>query len=432
MGRLRGLAVEEASNKTARISGVFLVGSLAVATVLTPSVASHSFADKALRGAKAHMGADVQVLFNPLDIGGLPQQSLPAEINRIQGTFNKVISELRSQPGVDSATGLMKALISIYVPGYGYNGVPLVILMDPSGYLSQTYSEKSLGVDQPFSEILKGVQNGGIAISPAVADFWEVKAGDRLAIGVDNDDNSITARVAGILSSLPGTPQRAVTDRDSFVTALSDYLNYLFNQEAFIVIGANNPALSGLTGVLPQMEALVRTNRELGPLQLTLPTRGINTLPQELERVKQDMFVFLVSENLKIYLFGGFVLALSAIMAIFLVNYWEGRRSFALLRIRGSAPTDLIGLLSLQLYAPLIWSLLIGSFVGILAGYGLAHRLWGVQRVLTVINRLPTHLVLSLSDAAIVVSMLGLLSGLVVLLGFQVFRRSPREAIIGE
>ena len=207
----------------------------------------------------------------------------------------------------------------------------------------------------------------------------------------------------------------------------------LFNQEAFIVVSADNPVLSQLSGVLPQMVALVRSNRDLGPLDaLTLPARGVNTLPQELERVKQDMFVFLVSENLKIYLFGGFVLALSAIMAIFLVNYWEGRRSFALLRVRGSSPTDLIGLLSLQLYAPLIWSLVIGSIVGLLAGFGLAHRLWEVQRVLTVINRLPTHLVLSPWDAVIVVSMLGLLSGLVVLLGFQVFRRSPREAIIGE
>jgi hypothetical protein len=412
---------------------VFLVGSLAVATVLAPSIASHSFGDKALRGAKVQMGADAQVLFNPLDIAGQPHENLPTEIRRLQPGFNPVLTELRGRPGVQSVTGVLKALIPMYVPGYAYNGVPLLLLMEPDKYLAQVYFEESLGVDQPFSQILRQVQSGGMAVSPAIASFWRVRAGDRLVIGVDKNDEPIVVKVAGIISALPGAPQRGVTDRDGFVTALSDYLNYLFAQEAFIVAAADNPSLARQDGLVPQMVALVRSSQDLGTLQgLALPTRGVTTLTQQLSRVKQDMFIFLVGENLNIYLVGGFVLVLSALIAIFMVNYWEGRRTFALLRVRGSAPADLIGLLTLQLYAPLIWSLFVGGLAGIIAGFGVAHRLWDVQRVLTIINALPTHLVLSVWDPVIVVTMLGLLSLIVVLLAFQVFRRSPREAMISQ
>lgn len=432
-GRLKDFAVEEISTKTTRVTDVFLVGSLAAAIVLAPSVASESFTDKALRGARVSVGADVQVFLNTLDVDGQPRKLLASEVARVQASLQQVLAQLRQREGVRSATGLLKAMLPIYMPGHSYSGVPLFLLTDPAEYRRDVYAEESLGVDLPFSAILDGIRQGGVAVSRSVADFYQARAGDSLVLGLDAAGRPIQVRVAGILASVPGAPRRTVSDRDSFVSAMSHYLNYLFVEDAFIVSSMDNPAFSTVNALVPQMVALVRSPVSLGDLrELAMPARAVNLLSDELARAQRDMFVFLVAENLKIYLFGGFVVALAAIVAIFIVTYWEGRRTFALLRVRGSSPIDLIGALSLQLYAPLVWSLFVGGAVGAIAGYGVAHRIWSLQRVLTVIQQLPTRLIVTSWDAALVIIILSLLSIVVVLMGVQVFRRSPREAIVSE
>ena len=50
------------------------------------------------------------------------------------------------------------------------------------------------------------------------------------------------------------------------------------------------------------------------------------------------MFIALALANLRIYLFGGLLLAVIAILAIAMANYTEDKRTLALLRIRGVAP----------------------------------------------------------------------------------------------
>ncbi|MBI4444907.1 MAG: hypothetical protein HY645_03265 [Acidobacteria bacterium] len=433
VGRLKRFAVEQGAYKPARLASVLLVGSLAAAIVLAPSVASNSFTNKAHRGVRAQVGADAQLLFNSLDVPGQPYERLGPELTRLSDHFRTTLEELQQSENVRSVVGMTRALIPMYMPGYGFGGVSAFVLQDPERYLQNAYWEESLGIDQPFSSVMKRVAEGAVAVSPAVAEFWEVKAGDSIVLGVDEAGNGVVSEVAGVVAGLPGAPRRAVNDRDSFVSALTDYLNFLFAKEAFVVASADHPSLGHVTALVPQMVALVRTNSEFPSLEgLTLPARGRNLLPQEIARTQQDMFIYLVGENLKIYLVGGFLIALSAIFAIFLVNYWEGRRTFALLRVRGASPRDLIGALSVQLYSPLVWSLLAGGLVGAAAGYGIAHRIWGLQRVLTVIQQLPTHLILTARDALLVIGILLLLLLLVIALGFWTFRRSAREAVIAE
>ena len=435
VGRLKQFAVEQGSHKPARVAGVFLVGSLASAIVLAPSIASHSFTDKAVRGVRIQMGADAQLLFNTLDVAGQPQEHLGPEVERLREPFTDVLNDLRNNPNIAAALGLIKTMIPLYMPGYGYGGVPAFLLNAPLEYRENAYWEESLGVDQPFSQILQRIQEGAVAVSPAVAEFWGVEAGDSILLGIDESGQAIVAEVAGIVAALPGAPRRAVGDRDSFVAALTDYLNFLFAEEAFVVSSTNQESIQQLSALVPQMVALVQSNQgaDLPSFdELALPVRGVNALSVELDRVQQDMFIYLVGENLKIYLIAGFLVALAAVMAIFLVNYWEARRTFSLLRVRGASPKDLIGALSVQLYAPLVWSLLLGGVVGIVSGYGIAQRIWDLQRVLTVINQLPTHLILTGYDALLVISILGLMFTLVIGLGFWTFRRTAREAIIHE
>lgn len=430
-GRLKEFAVEQGARKPARAAGVVLVGSLAAAITLAPSIASHSFAQKGVRGVKVQLGADAGLVFNTLDIAGNPEERLGPELSRLQGGLTGTLDLLRGRPEISSAELVVRALIPLYVPGYGYGGTPLFLLQDPDLYLSHIYHEDRLGLDGNFREIMLRLKEGAVAISPAVADFWHLSAGDRVLLGFDREGAPVTAPVAGIVAALPGAPQRAVEDRDSFVAAQSDYLNYLFRSEAFAVAAMDNPSLHAISALVPQMSVLVgMTGGGTRPVSgLPVAPRDVRLLSEELSRVRQDMFIHLVGENLKIYLVAGLLIALFAVAAIFVVNFTEDRRTLALLRVRGASPRDLMGALVVQLYSPLFLSLILGGAIGVAAGYGIAHRIWDLQRVLTIMNFLRTELVFSWEDGFLVFLIMAVLAALISLMGFWTFRKTAREAI---
>ena len=104
--------------------------------------------------------------------------------------------------------------------------------------------------------------------------------------------------------------------------------------------------------LIPRILLLVRTKPNANSdaivtsLAQTFKVRPLEVreLKRELKKVGGDMFIFLALENMRIYLVGGVLLALIAILAIALTNYLEDRRTLGLLRVRGVSPASAISI----------------------------------------------------------------------------------------
>src|SRR4029079_18490280 len=103
--------------------------------------------------------------------------------------------------------------------------------------------------------------------------------------------------------------------------------------------------------------------------------------------------------NMRIYLLGGLVLALIAILAVAMANYSEDRRTLALLRIRGASPMSMWRFVVAMLLSPALVGLALGAASSVLAGFGLANYVWRLREIRTVVQLLPTRLVVSMLAA---------------------------------
>jgi ABC-type lipoprotein release transport system permease subunit len=216
-----------------------------------------------------------------------------------------------------------------------------------------------------------------------------------------------------------------------------DYLNYLFSNNAFVVGGSMNPELSNLEILIPQITLKLKLKsgmseeavlKEVLPLLPSQPLE-VKELSKEAKKVGSDMFIFLALENMRIYLIGGLLLAVIAILATALVNYLEDRRTLALLRVRGAAPEHIFKLLCSTLLPPTITGVLLGVFVALIGGYGMTNLIWSLRRLLTLIIFLPTHLVITTHTVLVGLLLLGLLSGVVIVFSLWAFRRTARESL---
>jgi hypothetical protein len=152
-------------------------------------------------------------------------------------------------------------------------------------------------------------------------------------------------------------------------------------------------------------------------------------LDEEIGKMGSDMFIFLILENMRIYLIGGLLLALIGILAVALANYIEDQRTLALLRIRGTSPFQLRRFLIALLLAPSLLGMVVGGLAAMLGGYGLANYVWKLREIKTVVQLLPTHLVISVLTLFIGLVLLLILLGVSFLFSFWVFRQSARENI---
>src|ERR1017187_6689129 len=152
-----------------------------------------------------------------------------------------------------------------------------------------------------------------------------------------------------------------------------------------------------------------------------------HNLPEEVRKVGSDMFVALAMENMHIYLLGGLLLALIAILAVSLVNYTEDHRTFALLRIRGASPEHIRRFLMAMLLSPALLGLVLGGLVALVAGFGLTNYVWKLRELKTVVQLLPTRLVISMLTLGIAAVLMILLLGVSWLFSVWVFRRTARE-----
>jgi hypothetical protein len=350
-----------------------------------------------------------------------------------------VRQSLNGTEGVRSVTFLVEALLpSFYLPGYGFKGVPLYVLVDPEAYNQGVYSEPELGVNDSFQNLISQVSADQVVTSPPVAEFYEFKPGAAVPLGADRQKASLVSPPAGgILGLLPGMPARTVTDRQGYVQARVDYLNYLFSNNAYLVAHMDNPQLAGLDLLVSRVIALVNVEPGTAPdvmrpalvRAMPVPPLEVRDLSEEIKKVGSDMFIYLALENMRIYLVGGLLLALVAIFAVASANYAEDRRTLALLRIRGTPPAYIGRFLMSMLLAPALLGLILGGITAVLGGYGLTNYVWKLHNVKTIIQVLPTHLVMTSLTAGITMVLVVLLVAAALLFSLWVFRKTARENI---
>jgi hypothetical protein len=438
-GKLRTLSLQHMSLKPHRISSFLLIVVLMASVSLYPSIASKSFEDKALRGATVQVGSELHVSINASDLATPEQleQGLGGQVQAIRAELKKRLAAFH-RADVNAVDYLFEAILpGFFFPGYGLSGVPLYLIDDPQRYLKSAIFEEKLGVTGNFSDVIAETKGQTIVASPPVAAFWNLSAGEPVLLGADLNKKPVLVPASGIVGFLPGMPPRSISDRQSYVSARIDYLNYLSSTDAYLVGTMDNARMANLKVLIPRVLLLVRVKPggESGAivtsLMQSLKARPLEVreLKRELKKVGGDMFIFLALENMRIYLIGGMLLALIAILAIALTNYLEDRRTLGLLRVRGVSPVLLFRFFASSLLAPALLGLVVGLLVAGAAGFGLTNLIWSLRELKSVVHLLPTHLVISDWTVWISLGLLAVVVAIALLFSLWVFRRSARTSM---
>jgi FtsX-like permease family protein len=409
---------------------------------LYPIVTSRSFEDKAVRGAKVQIGTDWQVLYNAPDLIDVDRLNGPAEtqIAAIKPEIDKLVASLKRIDGVRDATYMVESILpTFYLPGYGLRGVPLFLLASAETYRKSVYAEPSVGLSGSFDDIMARTGHDDVAVSPPVADFWRLNTGTPILLGLDAERRATGSNTAGVLAFLPGIPPKSVSDRQGYVQARIDYLNYLFSTNAYMATGIDNARLKPLQILLPRVIVLLKVDPSVDPVAFpkaiaaanTFPPLEIHSLTQEVAKVGSDMYISLALANMRIYLVGGLILALVAILAIAMANYSEDRRTLGLLRIRGASPAAMRRFVLAMLLSPALVGLALGATSAVLAGFGLANYVWKLREIRTVVQLLPTHLVVSMLTAWIALLLVALLVGVATGFSWWVYRHTAHRSMLG-
>ena len=439
-GRLGRFAIRHISVKPHRAMAFLLIVALMGGVSLYPTITSPSFSDKAERGARVQLGTDYQLLYNAPDLTDVAQLrgAAGAQLRALGPEIERLTTSVGQVPGVRSVTWMAETVLpSFYLPGYGLKGVPLYLVGRSDAYLRDVYHEPEVGLSSGFSQIMERVRDGGTASSEPVSEFWRLSEGTPVLLGMDGDRRAIDLPSAGTLGFLPGIPPRSVTDRQGYVQARVDYLNHLFSSNAYLVAGADNAQIADLQVLIPRVILLVSTDGAQGGEAFEQALAGatpyppleIHDLEHEIGKVGTDMFIALALANMRIYLVGGFALALIAILAIAMANHAEDRRTLALLRIRGASPKDLWRFVVATLLSPAVLGLVLGAGAAVLAGYGLANYVWKLREIQTVVQFLPTRLVFSALTGGVLVLLVVLLIGVASMFSWYVYRRTAHEGV---
>jgi hypothetical protein len=439
-GPLRRLSLSHMSFKPHRIASFLLIVALMASVSLYPSIGARSFEDKALRGATVEVGSELHIALGPGDLVPAEKldQGLGAQAQALRAAVKERLAGVRDDNIVSVDTIVEALLPGFFFPGYGLSGVPLYLIDDPERYLQTVFYDEKLGVGGNFSGIVRDLKTEKVAASPPVAAFWNLAAGDPILLGPDVEKKPVLVPGGGVIGFLPGMPPRSIADRQSFVSARIDYLNYLSSNDAYLVATADNPKIADLKVLVPRVLLLVRLKREQGADAAVQEIAGafkarpleVRVLGRELKKIGGDMFIFLALENMRIYLVGGMLLALIAIAAIALTNYLEDRRTLGLLRVRGASPALMFKFFASMLLAPALAGLMIGVVIAAIAGFGLTNLIWDLREIKSVVHLLPTHLVLSGATVWIGAGLFVVIGGIALLFSLLVFRRSARERML--
>ena len=141
------------------------------------------------------------------------------------------------------------------------------------------------------------------------------------------------------------------------------------------------------------------------------------------------MYISLALANMRIYLVGGLLLALIAILAVAMANYAEDRRTLALLRIRGASPNAMWRFVVAMLLSPALVGLGLGAASALLAGFGLANYVWKLREIRTVVQLLPTHLVVATLTVWVALLLMALLVAVASGFSWWVYRDTAHRSI---
>ena len=438
-GVLGKFALRHISVKPHRMVAFLLIVALMSSVSLYPAITSRSFEDKAIRGAQVQLGTDWQVLYNGPDLVDVDRLSGTAssQLAALKPEILKLVASLRGISGVKDATYMIEAVLpSFYLPGYGLRGVPMYLFGNTDEYRDRVYSEPSVGLSAEFRTVVAAVKDR-IAVSPPIADFWRLEPGSQMLLGLDPERHAVASKAAGILAFLPGLPPKSVSDRQGYVQARVDYLNYLFSSNAYLATSADNAQIGSLPILIPRIIVLLRTNGIVDPASFQraiakaapFPPLEIHSLAQEVGKVGSDMYISLALANMRIYLIGGLVLALIAILAVAMANYSEDRRTLALLRIRGASPASMWRFVVATLLSPALVGLGLGAGSAVLAGFGLANYVWRLREIRTVVQLLPTRLVVAPLTAWIALLLVVMLVGIASGFSWWVYRDTAHAGI---
>jgi ABC-type lipoprotein release transport system permease subunit len=161
------------------------------------------------------------------------------------------------------------------------------------------------------------------------------------------------------------------------------------------------------------------------------PPLEMHSLAQEIGKVGTDMYISLALANMRIYLIGGLILALIAILAVAMANYTEDRRTLALLRIRGASPPAMWRFVVAMLLSPALVGLALGAVSAVLAGFGLANYVWRLREIQTVVQLLPTRLIVASMTAWVVLALLVVLVAVASGFSWWVFRSTAHKSMQG-
>jgi hypothetical protein len=81
------------------------------------------------------------------------------------------------------------------------------------------------------------------------------------------------------------------------------------------------------------------------------------------------------------------------------------------------------------LLSPALLGLAIGAVTAVLAGFGLANYVWKLREIRTVVQLLPTDLVLSSLTGIVMLLLIALLIGVAFAFSGYVYRRTANESI---
>jgi hypothetical protein len=441
-GSLGTTSLRHIAAKPHRTLAFLLIVSLMASVSLYPTITSRSFEDKAMRGARVQLGGDWQLLYNAPDLVDVStlQGGLKGQLAALQPAIERLTKQVAAVPGVESVTYLVEAVLpNFYLPDYGLRGVPVYLIPNLDDYDRTVYVESPVGLNAPFGELARQIGAGDVLVSPPVARFKQLVPGETIRIGITGSRTSVTSTLAGTVAYLPGIPPRTVSDRQGYVQARIDYLNHLFGENAYLVATADNPRLAELRVLIPRVIVLAKASPGIVPADVQptivaaspMPPLEVHNLTEEVSKVSTDMYIALALANMRIYLLGGIFLALIAIVAVAGANYVEDRRTLALLRIRGAAPTNIWRFMLALLISPALVGLVVGALVSLVAGYGLATYVWELREIRTVVQLLPTRLVVSPLWASVAALLLLLLILVASAFSAWVYRRTAHRSLQG-
>ncbi|MBI4463723.1 MAG: hypothetical protein HY647_03365, partial [Acidobacteria bacterium] len=425
-----------------RVAQLLFVAGMATSLSLMPQIAGDGFYDRILRGVRTSLGADVLLEFNLQPMG---RDTIgPAPLGRYERTLEAEISRLRDVIARDDSVAAIEVIEQFMIPGVyipGQSGLVLNLIHDPGNYLKMVRYEDSLGITRSFSETVASLQDGNVVGSQGLFRLRAVPLQKPVMLGYTRRGEEIIVQFGDQVAFLPGQPALNIGQREGFVEAEVDYLNYLMSADARMVLSRQylrqSPGLQNLEVLPSRVVFLISTkdgvDREemIARLSSVLPWKPdqVRWEADERKRLGKDMFVSLALENMRVYMIGGLLLACASVVAIALSNFLADRRTFGLLRLRGLAPAMLLRIALSFFLLPVMAGVVVGVGVGALAGFGLSQAIWDLPRIYGVGGFLANRLTVSLAAAGIVVVLSLIFAAVAFGLGFWLFRKTAREAI---